>query len=237
VYTDTYDIYKLLGGGGNLISYKDYDGSDRDFKSDTDEGEGKIQNGKMAFKMGIPDTLEPFEVEELTDEAASDYDIYKDAKCTPSDTQGYGLDFNIDLSKMNMKIDVSKDMSSMSVTMEMVAYLYVDRDCVISATGGKVTEGGSTLNAKDIKMSLKEGWNVVHIKVNTKGSYSLYGSSSDASGTVEMKTGDLGSCKWVMDADSYSSYYSVGGPLSLNRLLKKSLNRALKSPLIIDNEQ
>jgi hypothetical protein len=180
---------------GMKTTYTSYTGSIASFTSNVG-GSGSIRNGKMSFSVGAPADrlLEPYDPKELAD-SMSEYNIYRDAKITPSDTRGVGLDFDIDLSRINM--NMNQKGNSISATMEMVSYIYYDRDCTITATGGKITEAGMTMTVPNMNLKFKKGWNIIYIKATTSASTSTGAST----GSIEIKQSDSSSCKWVIDSD------------------------------------
>jgi len=193
VYTQEINVDAIMSGG-SMYEYKPYKGSNKTFTSNVG-GNGSINNGKMSFSVGAPNAslLEPVRVE--ADTGYGGTDIYSNMKVSPSDTRGVGLDFEglfLMKENLNMKMNTNNPTVA-SITMEMVVYIYVDRECAITAKGGTATENGAKVTASDLNIKLKKGWNAVNAKVN--------GSLTNLS--FSMNTGDLSSCKWVFDGDDY----------------------------------
>ena len=164
--------------------YNLYTGQNRTFTSNV-EGSGSITNGKLSFNAGVPNRniLEPFEDEDL---GGTDY--YSDVTCNPKDTMGVSLEFSgINLEKNYWSYN--SDPKNPSATIEGVTYLYVDRNCTVTAKGGTFGEGSGKTTVPNMKLNLKKGWNVVNVRLT----------GSDAKGsTFTTRTGDLSSCKWVL---------------------------------------
>jgi hypothetical protein len=192
VYTQDVNIEAIMSGSGDMFKYTPYKGPPSVFTSNVG-GSGSISNGKMSFSVGAPDPsfLEPFERNDLA--IMGDYDIYRDASVSPSNVNGVSLDLtdyaSIDLSRMNMIVNTSTG----SRTVEMVNYIYYDRDCTVTATGGKATDSSSgvsvTITFPNLNIKFKKGWNTLYIKIT----------SSSTTGSVVINQSDPSSCKWVID--------------------------------------
>jgi hypothetical protein len=195
VYTEEMN-YEAIISGGNVYKYTPYTGN-KTFTSNVG-GTGSIRNGQLSFSVGTPpaSSLEPAKIDVNTDEGP--HDIYSNAKVVPSNTQGVTLDFsNIELGKENWSMIYNTSSGSVNMNVEMVEYIYVDRDCTITATGGTVNEGGVKYTYSNLNLNLKQGWNAVNIKMVTTNTTT----TSSATGTFNFTTGDLSSCKWVIDLD------------------------------------
>jgi hypothetical protein len=156
-----------------------YTGSDMAITS-PQGGSGGITNGNFSFTVGIPPVLE-------TADASIDNDLgtyYSNISVTPGDTQGAALGFNQDLNKGNFEIT---NLLTMTGTIEMVAYMYVDKNCTVTATGKTFVESGQTITTSDINLKLKQGWNVLCVKAPFSGSI----------GTANISLKDPSSCKWI----------------------------------------
>jgi len=199
VYTQEYNI----SGSGNLIKYEPYTGSNKTFTSDAG-GSGSITNGKMSFSIGTPSasTLEPFKFDAGTAEV--NMDVYSNIKVSPSDARGASVGvFSIDLLKENINMSINANTGAASITIEVVMYTYVDKNCTITATGKKVVQGGINLTYPNINLNLKKGWNAMNVRVTSTST-----GSGTGTGTAAISTGDLSSCKWVLGSEgSYSPYY------------------------------
>jgi len=184
VYVETYGT---TSSGDIKISYAPYSGSVASLKSDG-AGSGSINNGKLSFSIGVPNNLERADAN--IDLSETGLDLYKDMKITPSNTMGAGLDFDdYILMKENTVV------SSTAYDVEMVLYLYVDRNCTMTATGKTTTINNSmTVTASNVNLSLKQGWNAVTLKVTVK----MNSSGTGGTGTASMKLGDSTSCKWTI---------------------------------------
>jgi len=198
------------------LKYTPYTGSDKIFKSNTKET-GSIKSGKMFFSAGIPNAslLEPFE-DDVND---GDIELYPDAKVEPSYTKGIGLEFlNIELIKENINMDLNTG----SMTIESVSFIYVDRDCTITATGGTSTEDDITFTYQDLNLKLEKGWNAINMNIRTS-------MSGAGTGTYAINIGDLPSCKWALDDG-----YIYGSSKKLSQFAKTSkfgIQRAITASL------
>ena len=76
-------------------------------------------------------------------------------------------------------------------TIERVRYIYVDRDCILTAAGLPNTSipgvpGPVTISA--LNLNLKEGWNIINGRMMLTA----------AGNTASITKGDLGRCIWVL---------------------------------------
>jgi len=189
VYTEDYDIEAIMNGG-SMYKYTPYTDSINSLTSNAG-GTGSISNGQLSFSVGAPpaSSLEPFKL----DTDSSGYDVYKDAKVTPSDAKGITLDFiGVDLDKVNMNTN------SMSMTMEMVWYTYVDKTCTITASGGTIYEPqtGTNIPYPSLNITLNQGWNTLNMKMTASSSQT---SAAQVSASYKLDRGDLTTCKWVIN--------------------------------------
>jgi len=88
-------------------------------------------------------------------------------------------------------MNMNQNNGTYSMTMEMVLYWYVDRDCTITATGGTQKKDDVTTTYQNVNLKLKRGWNPVNFKVVGNKT------TTQSTGTYSFNTGDLSSCKWV----------------------------------------
>jgi hypothetical protein len=166
------------------ITYTPYTGPDKNFTGNVG-GTGSIKNGQMSFSIGVPDTL-PLLTETITGGGGSLW--ANDVKLQPSNTQGVGLAFyDVDLDKMNINIILSP----YSLTLEMIMYIYVDRDCTITSSGGSDGTGSTKRTFSSMNLSLKKGWNPLNHTTT----------STTTGQTMTLRTGDLSSCKWVLGSN------------------------------------
>jgi len=189
VYTEDQDFD--MGSMTMKTVRNPYTGPNKSFSSNVGET-GSITNGKMSFSVGTPPTssLEPFNKNDLR---TSEYDIYRDAKITPSDTKGVGLEFTIDLDRINITTNFSS--SSVSSTVESVSYIYYDKDCTVTATGGTITAQGITMTFPNLNLTYKKGWNTYYQKVTSTTSYT----SQSGTATIVINQTAPDSCVWVLD--------------------------------------
>jgi len=206
VYTQELDFETMK------IKYVPYTGPNIPFTSNTD-GTGSINGGKMSFSTGVPDAsiLEPFG--DIDDDES---DIYPDAAVQPSDTRGINLEFDIGLNKQSTNMDVST--GSMTIEVEGVSYIYVDRDCTITAAGETITEDGVKYTYQKLNLRLKKGWNTINMKMDVKTTSTSTSQSQTIA--VSMNTGDLSSCKWVLGDDDDDDYYYGVSSKNMSQLFK-----------------
>ena len=178
------DVYTV----GNNYNFVKYDGEDLTFTSNVG-GTGSITDGKMNFTVGAPNAalLETIDAlfEDFEDEEEGLGLVYSNLTFSPTSAKGTYLYFYINLSKIYMN-DTGTSGSD-----EEVSYIYVDRDCSFSATGGTfdfLDLMGMEVTASNINLNFKAGWNTVNQKVNV----------TETSGSVSIKTGDSSSCKWTL---------------------------------------
>jgi hypothetical protein len=168
-------------------SYKPYTGNITNLINNAG-GTGSITGGKLSFSVGTPpaSSLEPLKVTPNNENIRTG--IYADARISPSGAKYVELDFsNIDLGKENFNLNFNTG----AMTMDFVYYVYVDTDCTATATGGTYTEGGVKMTFPNVNLQYKRGWNTLNMKLVT----------SSSSGTISIGTGDLSSCRWVIDLD------------------------------------
>jgi len=187
------------------IKYVPYTGN-KTLTSNTGET-GSINKGIMSFSAGIPSESVLDSFEDSNDD--DDEFFYPDATVQPSDTRGTGLDFlGIDLEKTNANVNATAN----SLTMQAVIYLYVDKDCAITAKGGSFyDEEGIKVTYSNLNLKLKKGWNVANMKVDYN-----YKEGSEK-GSMAMNTGDLSNAKWVLGGYNFNNSRK-----SLARLVKIS---------------
>jgi len=180
------------GGIGDNLKFSDeqiftadgsrYTGDITTFTS-TAGGNGSIKGGKMSFSIGVPGGLKPMDAFLAKMDEKIGYSILSRAEYKPGNTQAADLEFTIRLSK---KTDA---MSTASKTMENVYYIYVDRDCTVTATGiPPITYEGVSVPVTNINLSLKKGWNPVSLVL-----------AATANGTLVIGTGDSDTCKWILE--------------------------------------
>jgi hypothetical protein len=141
----------------------------------------------MTFEVGTPNSslLIPIEsfVMDSTSKLDSGLSFMHRAEYT-SNTKIIILDFS--------SITLNKVYNSEAVK-ETVIYIYVDRDCVIKASGiPPVNSGDVSVNVSNFTLNLKRGWNTVTrmLMATTAGSTLIIGNSDST---------DLETCKWILE--------------------------------------
>jgi len=185
------------------IIYSAYNGS----KTLTESygGIGGITNGKFSFTLGTPNSISLSTVSSFLPEYSGYFD-----NLTISNTQAKGLSietFNFSdyagLTRIYESYNIS--VNSLSSTVYMINYVYVDNDVTISGKGKTQTwqethEGityEQTTTTQNLNITLKKGWNVVRQTINSSQSYAETSITGNA--TISISLGDLSSCKWVLD--------------------------------------
>jgi len=200
VYNLNIDFDAISDGSGNMYKYTPSTVS-MPLQSIAG-GQGSITNGRLSYSVGTPpaSSLEPVKLD-LDD---LPYDIYKDARVTPSDAKGVDLDFgeDTDLSRMLMKVVVnSSNSSAYTMTMNYVWYSYVDKTCTLTATGKTVDIQGTSVTYPSLNITLNQGWNILNMKMT----------ATERGGTLRMDRGDLPltvtDCPWVLNAFAFESDY------------------------------
>ena len=183
------------GGTEDNLSFSDkqvynpdltlYTGTGKPFTSNGG-GTGAITDGKMTFNIGVPNNLKPMGTFLGEMDTRVGYSIFTRATFNPGNTQASNLEFSIKLSK---KIDMTVTHGSM----EEIYYIYVDRDCTVTAKEiPPITYAGISVPVPNFTLNLKQGWNPVDM--------ALIGMAVQVNTTPALLigTGDSASCKWVL---------------------------------------
>jgi len=207
VYEDEIDI-QAISSGGSMIAYTSSTTSVSSLTSNVG-GTGSIKSGKMTFTVGVPpdSKLKEFDDGGVLDSGDFDEnDIYGDMKVTPGDARGIGLEiFNsASTSKSLDRLNMNFKMKDNAVKVEMVLYVYADKDCTITAKGKTAIDPETKykVKASDVKLNLKKGWNVMNLKTDV---------GLSKTGSLSLKTGDLSSCKWVYNSTFTGGDWSAFG--------------------------
>jgi len=179
----------------DLLVYKPdmelYTGIDRSIVS-THGGTGLIKGGKMSFSIVKPDSMVPI-VALLGDmDERLGYNVFSRVEYDPTDAHGRDLVFTYLTKKFETK--------TTSITKEETYYIYVDKDCTLTAKGLPSVEyiyhDDSTgddipvqITVSNFTLNLKQGWNHV-IKILT---------ASSTRGTLFIGPGDSDNCIWILE--------------------------------------
>jgi len=156
-------------------------------------GTGIIKGAKMSFSIGKPNLMVPI-VTLLGDmDERIGYSVFSRTEYDPFDAHGKDLVFTNLAKKFDTK-------NATSITKEEVYYIYVDKDCTVTAKGIPSVEytyhddstGDDTLvsvTVSNFTLNLKQGWNTV-TKILT---------ASATRGTLFIGPGDSKNCKWILD--------------------------------------
>jgi len=146
-------------------------------------GSGSIKDGKMSFSVGVPNKLNSMETFISEMDEMLRFNVFSYAEWQPGETKAIALKFTISLSE---KADL---MNTPSKTMKRIYYIFVDRDCTVTATEiSPVTYAGISVPVSDINLRLKRGWNRVGMVL-----------WATAGGHLVIGTEDLDNCKWVLE--------------------------------------
>jgi len=210
---DPVAIAGLMGVlAGNLISYDPINGNMAISDGGIMGGTGKIENGKLSYSITKPadamfvsaadllgeitQMLGGFLADESLSEAGLPAlsGLYANARISPANTQVALLNLEIKNSDDYILIDrelitntFSLTSMSMTITVEGVGYVYVDKKATITATGTSIPNlpiMGIPVNLTlpNIKLNLKKGWNALGVKVTITAGMS---SSLNISGKVD----------------------------------------------------
>jgi len=191
--TLTGQVYVLDYSSSNYIAA--YKGSDINSFTNDAGGTGSIKNGKLSFTIGVP-TLKMEPATKLPSMEDYNWDIYKDIKVTPSDAKGSGLGSFTGEAEGLVKCNLGNITSTSAITTEYVFYVYVDKACTITATGGTDKKSGMTFGNLNLKHN--KGWNAMNVKVTIN--------SNNNTGTINISMGDLTTCNWMLLGASYLGY-------------------------------
>jgi hypothetical protein len=89
------------------------------------------------------------------------------------------------IKKQNLSVNTSNNFQ----TLQIVEYVYVDSDVIVSAKGGTETVSGVTYTMQDTVLAFKKGWNAVYSK--------LEGRLQNQRGTLTRSLGNP-DLKWVL---------------------------------------
>ena len=162
-------------------------------------GTGEISgSGAMNFTIG-----EPVETVPAAD-VFSEYNLYytgfnfsaNDANMAVLHLRAYG-GYDRELLRMDQKMSISMIPLSITYTNDNVVYYYVDRDVTITAKGAPYFDE-MPLNAADLNLVLKKGWNAVYTRIATK----VVDDSVDVTVTTVLGNPAL---KWVLQGESYEA--------------------------------
>ena len=188
-----------INGFKTFIRYGGYEG----------EGTGSIRNKQLSFTIGIPGNLGSFV-------SSGGSGPLSDMSVSPSDTKvfsfsdgltSYDDDGRYYLERENTVL-TSSTSTTFSYTQERVSYMYVDKACTITATGGTETEDGFSATYSNVNLSLNKGWNAVTQKMTVTN---LNYESETGDFTVSQTVGDPSTCKWVLRSHSYGYGEGSGG--------------------------
>jgi len=174
---DTYN----LGGQVYNANGSPYTGANKTFTSNVG-GNGSIIGGKMSFSVGIPANKVPIATLFLD---MGDFNmIFPHADYLPTDTMAQSLDFTIEL------INAYSIQTGTSLTQQEVFYIFVDKDCTVTATGipSFTTDDGNTIIVRDMILNLKRGWNPIY--------YNYVVTSPN--GQLALGVGELKTCNWIL---------------------------------------
>jgi len=181
--TFSFSDQQVLNADGTL-----YTGIERTFMSNAG-GSGTIRGGKLSFSIGTPSSMKSMTTLLVEMDARLGFNISY-AGYDPANT----LAMDLVLPNLTKELYVPTDTS---VTEQEIHYIYVDRDCTITAPatgipdisytypGDIVVPVKVTLNT----LKLKKGWNAI----------SKILAATATSGTLVVGTGDTDSCKWVYE--------------------------------------
>ena len=143
-------------------------------------GSGTIRGGKLSFSIGVPGNQKSM-IRLLSDlDARFGFNVFSYAGWNPSDTQATDLKFSNRTKKLEVTAGASK-------TRQEIIYIYVDRNCTVSADGGNTaTYAGVTATVSKFTLNFKQGWNALSILLT-------------ANGTLIIGIGDSNNCKWVYE--------------------------------------
>ena len=173
----------VLISGGQLISYNGING-DMVISDGGMGGAGEIKNGKLSYSIKRPAEEKLVsatdQIGALTQRLGllsaaglpNISGIYSDVKVSPANTRAALLNLEIKNSDVYSLIDrefIQNTLSSfmppvLTITVEGVSYVYVDRKATITATGTPLTVP-INLTLPNIKLNLKKGWNALGVKV------------------------------------------------------------------------
>ena len=143
-------------------------------------GTGLIKGGKLTFSIGVPYNQKSMETFLSGLDARFGFNVFSYAGWDPTDTQATDLV----LANLTKKLEVT---TGTSKTREEVIYIYVDRNCIVTADGGNTaTYAGVTATVSKFTLNLKKGWNPLSLLLMPNG-------------TLVIGVGDSNSCKWVYE--------------------------------------
>jgi len=143
-------------------------------------GSGTIKGGKLSFSIPTPNNQKSMATLLSDLDARFGFNVFSYAGWAPTDTRAMDLVFSNLTKKMEVTTGASK-------TREEVNYIYVDRDCTVTADGGNTaTYAGVTATVSKFTLDFKRGWNAFSMLLL-------------ANGTLVIGTGDSSNCKWILE--------------------------------------
>jgi len=147
-------------------------------------GSGTINGGKMSFSISTPNSQKSMTTLLVELDVRYGHNVFSYAGYDPANTQAMDLAFT------NLRKKINKTTAA-SITKEEIYYIYVDRDCIVTATGipSITTDGDIPVKVPNYTLKLKKGWNPVGMIL----------AANTTSGTLIIGTGDSDSCEWVFE--------------------------------------
>ena len=239
--TENLDIFSLMGVlSDELISYIPINGN-MTVSDGGMGGTGQIENGRLSYSIQKPadeafvsvteyiGVLTQMLGEYLSDEILAELGIpalselyanIKNIKISPADTRAAPLILLINNDAYSFidreLIKNTFSIGNLTITVEGVGYVYVDKKATITAKGASITELPElpvNLTLPNISLNLKKGWNALGVKVTVTAKMIP---SLSISGKVEYscrqpsKVSD--SLKWVANPPIESSEESLVPP-------------------------
>jgi len=195
-------------------------------------GTGGVTNGQLSYNTTTaPDNLEALE------DYFYDLDLWDNIQISSSGVQGYLLSYLSVTSPNNyealqkryttMKVSGNYTSATISLTDELVMYIYVDGDVAITGKGSKYTDKEDgvtyTIIINDFNLALKQGWNALYQKQSM--STRMTNTATTATDTMSISMANPSNLRWTLyeDIDDGSGYGS--GSVMPPPLGQRSLDR------------
>jgi hypothetical protein len=190
-YTQTSDPTTNLV---NNVTFTPYNGSQA-INDTLSCGSGNIQNGQFSYALGTPTAAQI----NTSVQNIFHADDYTSITITPNNAKYAPLNYlrneNYNLSRGEVSFSTTGNIRTYNQT--QIGYLYLDKDCTVTAIGKTYVDDGVSFTTSNVSLSLKRGWNIIYL--NEKAAFNTT-TWTQTSEVYSISGGDQAACKWVLSA-------------------------------------
>jgi len=161
-------------------------------------GSGKIEGGKLTYAIEVPPAakLESITgIKTIWAQMGLSSITISDESAKWVQIQYLGVSGSSDYDRVDKRESSGKiSESSVSGTYQQVMFVYVDKDVELSAKGGTVEDGEMKTTIKDVSLSLKKGWNAIHVEESASTNFE----TETGTGTRSFSLGNP-ELRWVLN--------------------------------------